>query len=226
MGRTYALLLFLVLGFCPHDAFGAQRGQKIEPTVTPVLPAEQAWLISLPFPPSAGAAMDEMRAYIPLEGERFVAIDRETGETAWMVDIESAWPPLVHDGTIFLAASDELHALDAATGNHRWRVPSRPRRDGADGGRRGHAGRHSSAPDEVWAFRRSDGERLWVRPLGGRAGRVSMAVSATGIYVALVDRLVRVSVADGAVRWDRSLPGQLASTAVARDLVFVGSTIE
>ena len=38
--------------------------------------------------------MDEVRAYIPLEGERFVAIDRETGATAWIVDIESAWPPL------------------------------------------------------------------------------------------------------------------------------------
>ena len=39
--------------------------------------------------------------------------------------------------------------------------------------------------------------------LGGRAGRVSMAVNANGIFVSLVDRLVRVSVADGAVRWDR-----------------------
>ena len=223
MGRTYALLLFLVLGFCPHDAVGAQRTKKIEPAVTPVLPAEQAWMVSLPFPPSAGAAMDEVRAYIPLEGERFIAIDRETGATVWMVDIESAWPPLVHEGTVFLAASDELHALDAATGNHTWRVA---------------LGRGAMAPmavvenmlivlvapDEVWAFRVSDGERLWVRALGGRAGRVSMAVNANGIFVSLVDRLVRVSVADGAVRWDRSLPGQLASASVARDRVFVGST--
>ena len=228
MGRTYALLLFLVLGFCPHDAVGAQRTKKIEPAVTPVLPAEQAWMLSLPFPPSAGAAMDEVRAYIPLEGERFIAIDRETGATVWMVDIESAWPPLVHEGTVFLAASDELHALDAATGNHKWRVPLG----------RGAPGRGAMAPmalvenvlivlmepDEVWAFRESSGEGLWVQALGGRAGRVSMAVSATGVFVALVDRLVHVRVADGSVRWDRSLPGQLTSTSVARDRVFVGST--
>jgi outer membrane protein assembly factor BamB len=228
VGRTYALLLFLVLGFCPHDAVGAQRTKKIEPAVTPVLPAEQAWMVSLPFPPSAGAAMDEVRAYIPLEGERFIAIDRETGATVWMVDIESAWPPLVHEGTVFLAASDELHALDAATGNHKWRVPLG----------RGAPGRGAMAPmalvenvlivlmepDEVWAFRESSGEGLWVQALGGRAGRVSMAVSATGVFVALVDRLVHVRVADGSVRWDRSLPGQLTSTSVARDRVFVGST--
>ena len=136
--------------------------------------------------------MDEARAYIPLEGEHIVAIDRQTGATAWMLDIESAWPPLIHDATVFLAASDELHALDAATGNHRWRVP---------------LGRGAMAPmamiegtlivlvapDEVWAFRVSDGERLWIRALGGRAGRVSMAVNPSGIYVALVDRLTRVN---------------------------------
>ena len=35
VGRTYALLLFLVLGFCPHDAVGAQRTKKLEPAITP-----------------------------------------------------------------------------------------------------------------------------------------------------------------------------------------------
>ena len=51
-----------------------------------------------------------------------------------------------------------------------------------------------------------------------------MAVNETGIYVALVDRLVRVMPADGSLRWDRTLPGEIASTAVARDRVFAGST--
>jgi outer membrane protein assembly factor BamB len=216
-------LLFLVLGFCPHLVFAGQRAKKIEPAVTPVLPAEQAWLVSLEFPTSAGAAMDEARAYIPLEGEHFVAIDRKTGAPVWTLDIESAWPPLIDEGIVFIAASDELHAIDAATGNHKWRVP---------------LGRGAIAPmvvhdnvlfalvgpDEVMAFRASDGERLWLRALGGRSGRASMAVDATGVYVALVDRLVRLALVDGTVRWARELPGQLASAAVARDRVFVGST--
>jgi outer membrane protein assembly factor BamB len=216
-------LLFVVLGFCPQLAFGGQRPKKIEPLMTPVLPAEQAWQVTLPFPPSAGAALDEARVYIPLEGEHFIAIDRETGATAWTVDIESAWPPLVHEGVVYLAASDELHALDAATGNHKWRVPL---------GRGAMAPMAIApttlivlvAPDEVWAFRTSDGERLWITPIGGRSGRVSMAVDADGIYVSLVDRLVRVMPTDGSLRWDRMLPGQLTSTSVARDRVFVGST--
>jgi outer membrane protein assembly factor BamB len=216
-------LLFLLSGFCPHDAFGGQRSKKIEPLITPVLPVEQAWQIALPFPPSAGAAMDEMRVYIPLEGEHFSAIDRETGATVWTVDIESAVPPLVHDGVVYLAASDELHALEAATGMHRWRVPL-GRGPMAPMAMMQHAVIVLAAPDEVWAFNPADGSRLWLTPLGGRTGRVSMAVNETGIYVALVDRLVRVMPTDGAIRWDHELPGQLASIAVARDRVFAGST--
>jgi outer membrane protein assembly factor BamB len=51
-----------------------------------------------------------------------------------------------------------------------------------------------------------------------------LAVDATGIYVGLVDRLVRLSTSDGLVRWDYMLPGQITSVTVARDRVFAGST--
>jgi outer membrane protein assembly factor BamB len=212
-----------VLGFCPHDANGGQRPKKPDPLITPVLPAEEAWQVALSFPASAPAAMDELRAYIPLDGEHFAAIDRETGATVWTVDVESAWPPLVHDGVIYIAASDELHALDAATGNRLWRVLL-PRGAMAPMAMTPAGLIVLSAPDSVLAFKTSDGSLLWARSLGGRSGRVSMAVSATDVYVSLVDRLVRIAVTDGAIRWDRMLPGEIASAAVARDRVFAGST--
>jgi outer membrane protein assembly factor BamB len=221
--RTYVVLLFLALGFCPHDVIAGQRPTKPEPLITPVLPAEQAWQATLPFSAAAGGAMDDARVYIPLAGEHFFAIDRETGKTAWTVDIESNWPPLVRGGVVYLAASDELHALDAATGNRLWRVPL---------GRGAIAPMATTeqalvvlvAPDEVWAFNPSDGRVLWTRPLGGRSGRVSMAVNETGIYVAVVDRLFRVIPADGSLRWDRQLPGEIASIAVTRNRIVAGST--
>jgi outer membrane protein assembly factor BamB len=216
-------LLFLVLGFCPHDVLADQRTKKIEPLVTPVLPAEQAWQVSLAFPSSAGAAMDEERAYIPLEGEHFVAIDRATGSAVWNVDIESAWPPLVHDGIVFLAASDELHAIDGATGNHKWRVPL-GRGAIAPMVIQGDVLLALTQPDEVIAFTVADGQRLWLRALGGRTGRAAIAADATGVSVGLVDRLVRLRMTDGAVRWDRMLPGQVTSVTLARDRVFAGST--
>jgi outer membrane protein assembly factor BamB len=211
------------LGFCPHDANGGQRPKKLEPFVTPVLPAETAWQVALAFPPSAAAAMDELRAYIPLDGEHFAAIDRETGATAWTMDIESAWPPLVHDGVVYIAASDELHALDAATGKRLWRVLL-PRGAMAPMAMTAGALIVLSAPDSALAFKTSDGSLLWSRSLGGKSGRASMAVNVTDIYVSLVDRLVRIASSDGSIRWDRTLPGEIASTAVARDRVFAGST--
>jgi outer membrane protein assembly factor BamB len=212
-----------VWGFCPHDANGGQRPKKPEPLITPVLPAEEAWQEALPFEPSAPAAMDDVRAYIPLDGEHFAAIDRETGATVWTMDIESAWPPVVRDGVVYIAASDELHALDASTGNRLWRVLL-PRGAMAPMAITPSALIVLSAPDSVLAFKPADGSLLWGRALGGRAGRVSMAVNETGIYVSLVNRLVRVAPGDGTILWDRTLPGEIASTAVARDRVFAGST--
>jgi len=212
-----------VWGFCPHDANGGQRPKKPEPLITAVLPAEQAWQVPLSSPPSAGGAMDDRRVYIPLDGEHLVAIDRETGAEVWSIDIESEWPPLVRDGVVYLAASDELHALDAATGNRLWRVLL-PRGAMAPMAMTPAGLIVLSPPDSVLAFKTSDGSLLWGRSLGGRSGRVSMAVNATDVFVSLVDRLVRISPADGSIVWERTLPGEIASTAVARDRVFAGST--
>ena len=68
--RTYLLLLLVVWGFCPHDVYGGQRPKKVEPLVTPVLPAEEAWQVALPFPPSAPAVMDETRIYVDRKSTR------------------------------------------------------------------------------------------------------------------------------------------------------------
>jgi outer membrane protein assembly factor BamB len=216
-------LLFLVLGFCPYDGFAGQRPKTVEPSLTPILPAEPAWQVALPFATSAAGAMDETRVYIPLEGEHFIAINRDNGATAWTVDVESAWPPLVRDGVVYLAASDELHALDAQTGSHRWRVSL---------GRGAMAPMAFAkdllialvAPDGIYAYRPSDGQLLWSQSLGGRVGPASMAVTTTDIYVALGDLLARVALADGAIRWDRTMPGQLMNPVFMRDKIFVGST--
>jgi outer membrane protein assembly factor BamB len=166
--------------------------------------------------------MDEDRVYIPLDDEHFVAIDRETGATVWTTEIESLWPPVVHEGVVYLAASDELHALDATSGNHRWRVVL-PRGASAPMVMTPGALIVLGPPDSVFAFNPSDGSMLWARALGGRSGPMSMALDETGIYVALADRVVCLSAADGSSRWDRTLPGEIASIAVARDRVFAGS---
>jgi outer membrane protein assembly factor BamB len=201
----------------------ATNKKVVEPPLAGLLPSEQAWLVTLPFPPSGPGAMDDQRVYVPMQGEHFIALERETGETAWTVDVESDWTPLVHDGVVYIAASDELHALDAATGDYRWRVPL------GRGPMAALAWSHDAivalvAPDEVWAINPADGQRVWGQSLGGSVGTATMAVDADRIFVAIGSRLVRLDRSNGKVRWERTLPGVLSAPAVARDRVFVGST--
>jgi len=202
---------------------GATNKKVVEPPLAGLLPSEQAWLVALPFPPSAPAAMDDQRVYAPMQGEHFIALNRETGETAWMVDVESEWAPLVHDGVVYIAASDEVHAFDAATGDRIWRAPF---------GRGPMAALAWSqdvlialvTPDELWAIRPTDGQRLWSQALGGSGEAARMAIDAGRIFVAIGSRLVRVDQTDGKIRWERTLPGTLSAPTVARDRVLAGST--
>ena len=179
--------------------------------------------MTLPFPPSAPPVMDDQRVYVAMQGEHFIALNRETGETEWTVDVESEWPPLVRDGVLYLAASDELHAFDAATGERLWRAPL---------GRGPMAALAWSqdavialvTPDEVWAIRPADGQRLWGQSLGGSDEGATMVVDGGRIFIAIGSRLVRVDRLDGKIRWTRTLPGTLSAPTVARDRVFAGST--
>src|SRR4030095_2558872 len=99
------------------------RRSKLPPPPVPLLPADVVWMLTLPDPPSAGGAMDGQRVYIPLSSGRIVGLDRKTGEMVWMREIESAWPPVADGDTVYVVASDALHALDAETGDTKWRSP-------------------------------------------------------------------------------------------------------
>src|ERR1019366_1960064 len=46
-------------------------------------------------------AYDATRAYFPIEGDRLVAYDYETGEQAWTASIKAEWEPTTGDGLLF-----------------------------------------------------------------------------------------------------------------------------
>jgi outer membrane protein assembly factor BamB len=201
-----------------------QQPKRVALEPLPILPAEQAWLVTLPSPTSAGGAMDAERIYVPLQSEELTALDRETGAVRWVRAIESAWPPVVHDGVVYLAASDELHALQAATGETMWRVP---------------LARPLAAPlvfDTGWliavgdtgdveAFRAADGQRLWTQPLGAAPRSPAIAGDDNALYFTLANgRVVSINLSDGSSRWTQQLPGMLSEPASAEGKVFVGST--
>ena len=87
------------------------------------MPAEPVWTATLDAAPSAGGASDGASIYVPLRSEKVVALSRVDGRVVWTRDVESLTRPVVGGGLVFVLASDELFALDSATGSDRWRVP-------------------------------------------------------------------------------------------------------
>jgi outer membrane protein assembly factor BamB len=213
---------------------GAEPKKKLPPIPFPLLPVVQEWIATLDDVPSAGGAMDAERVYIPIQPEKLVALDRITGAKVWTRDIESMWPPVVIADVLYVIASDEIHALDAATGAQRWRVSfdakvaapltaaAAIRKPAAD-----------SPNDDlliatfdkglVAAYATADGRMLWMRELGA-ASRFAPAIDGVRAVFAVDDsRAVALRLADGRVEWEQKLDGMLNQPSFARDRIFIGS---
>jgi outer membrane protein assembly factor BamB len=231
---TFAIFLVVEVvtgGVC----LGAEPKKKIPPVPLPLLPVVQEWIATLDDVPSAGGAMDDERVYIPMQPEKIVALSRSTGAKLWMRDIESMWPPVIVGGDLYIAASDEIHALDAATGAQKWRAPFEVAmtaplvvagiQDPKTGIRSGDVLVATLAKGLVIAFALNDGRTLWMRDLGAPS-RFAPAVDGVRAVFALDDsRVVAVRLADGRVDWEQKLEGMLNQPSFTRDRVFVGSNM-
>jgi outer membrane protein assembly factor BamB len=203
---------------------GQQSRNVKEKEPAPLLPAQQAWSVALSVPPAAGGAMDSARVYVPLESEQLLALHRETGRVAWIADIDTTWPPVAMDGAVFVAANDEVHALDAATGRRRWRAAI-AQSPAASMGYASGTLIVPTASNEILAFAALDGRLIWKYPLGTALRPSALTVAPGVVYLSLEgSRVVSLSVADGRVLWTRTLDGTLTVPAVATGLVIVGST--
>ena len=214
------LSAILTAGLC----WGAEPKKKIPPVPLPLLPVVQEWIATLDDVPSAGGAMDDQRVYIPIQPEKIVALSRSSGAKLWTRDIESMWPPVVVGDSLYVAASDEVHALEASTGSQKWRAPfDRPM-----------IAPLVATPSAiiatldkglVIAFAIDTGLPLWMRELGA-ASHFAPAFDGTRAFFALDDsRAVALRVADGRVEWEQKLEGMLTQPSFTRDRVFVGSNM-
>jgi len=226
------LLLVAVVtrGVC----LGAEPKKKLPPVPFPLLPVVQEWIATLDDVPSAGGAMDAERVYIPIQPEKLVALNRSTGAKVWTRDIESMWPPVLVADVLYVIASDEIHALDAATGAQRWRVPFDAKIAApltAAVGSRQPAARSPNVDvliatfDKglVVAYATADGRMLWMRELGA-ASRFAPAIDGVrAVFAVDGSRAVALRLADGRVEWEQKLDGMLNQPSFARDRIFIGS---
>jgi outer membrane protein assembly factor BamB len=215
-------LLFMGLGGCPQLLLAGQEPRAGKPLPAPLLPSEVAWTVELPSAPSAGAAMDGSAAYIPLQAGELISLDRETGVTRWSIQLGSMWPPVVDDEVVYVAGGDQLHAVRASDGTPVWSTLLTD--VAAPLALQGDRLIALVEPDEVRAVRTSDGQELWRRSLGGSPGPAAIATDATSVCISMGGRLLRLALADGALQWQRDLPGMLSPPTLTNDRVFVGST--
>jgi len=186
-----------------------------------LLPATAAWTAPLPAPASAPGALDAWHVYVPLEDGRLLAVDRETGLERWMhAGPPPAAKPLAAGALIFVPAGGDLVALDAETGRERWRVRGAGRPLVADGGLL----LATSPPDEITALDAASGETRWNRPIVDAPLQGSAA--ADGRFVVSLEdgRLLALAADDGAIVWQRQLPGVPGPVAAGGGRVTVGST--
>jgi outer membrane protein assembly factor BamB len=213
---------------------GAEPKKKLPPIPFPLLPVVQEWIATLDDLPSADGAMDAERIYIPIQPEKLVALSRMTGAKIWTRDIESMWPPVVVADVLYVIASDEIHALEAATGAEKWRVGfdavvSAPLTAAIGSHEPGSESRNIDLliatfdKGRVAAYATDDGRMLWMRELGA-ASRFAPAIDGVRAVFAVDDsRAVALRLADGRVEWEQKLDGMLNPPSFARDRIFIGS---
>lgn len=232
--RSLSIALLIVL------AAGAVSGQQPKRTresyIAPLLPAEQAWKITLAVRPAADGVMDDAAVYVPVEEvaastedgappspAQLVALDRQTGATRWTSSVSTRLPPLLTHGVVVVATPDGLEALDPRTGSQQWSVAlDRPAR----------ARMIAQGPllvtvlegGDVVAVHLQRREVVWRLSLGA-SDRVSMTADTQAAYlVTNGSRAMSVNLSDGSLRWERTLDGELSEPVVDRDRVFIGST--
>jgi outer membrane protein assembly factor BamB len=213
---------------------GAEPKKKLPPISFPLLPVVQEWIATLDDLPSAGGAMDAERVYIPIQPEKLVALSRTTGAKLWTRDIESMWPPVVVADVLYVIASDEIHALEAATGAEKWRVAfdavvSAPLAAAIASPEPG-AGSRSVAlliatfdKGRVAAYAIDDGRMVWTRALGGTSRFVPAIDGERAVFAIDDSRAVALRLADGRVEWEQKLDGMLNQPSFERDRIFIGS---
>lgn len=169
-------------------------------------------------PPLVVAAMSLEPA-----GETLVAIGRETGVTAWTARVATAWPPVVTGGAVYVAQSDAIVVLDAATGRRLGSIPL-ARAPQSEMLARGDTLVLLTEPDELIGISTERRAIVWRRTLT-KSAPLRMIADDEALYVATVTgRLMRILLRDGAPSWDVQLDSEaLSQPGLAEDRVFVGA---
>jgi eukaryotic-like serine/threonine-protein kinase len=188
-----------------------------------MLPAEEAWTVSLSSPPSAQGTFDSSRVYIPLQSGQLLALNRETGDDEWAIALAAVWAPIVSNDVVYAAGLGEVQAVRASSGDIVWRTTFDAELIAAPA-LQGDRIVLLSKADQLRALRISDGSEIWHQPIDSPSAPPTIVTDRSAVFVSVANRVSRFSLSDGRLEWQRDLSGVLSRAEVADDRVFVGST--
>jgi len=214
------LLTALLLIAVASPGFAQAPHPRVMP-LSALFPLDHFWSVPFDSPVSAPPAADDRRVYVPLATGQLVAYEPGRDEPVWSVELATDTAPIAADGQLYVHAAGALHALDAATGALRWRLPAGELavppivRSGwlilalADGG--------------LQAVRGQDGVVLWAQAM--RAPLTSPpSIDGNMFAAAFADRRIAlIDIATGAPKWERTLGSRPGGITLSGDRIFVAT---
>jgi outer membrane protein assembly factor BamB len=187
-----------------------------------LFPIRTVWTLALNNQLVAPPAYFESHAYFPIEGDRLVAYDLETGSQEWIVPAHPKFEPVVGDGLLFLVQPTSLTALRTKDGTVAWQLPATDELSVPPVWDNGWL-ILSTRTGDVLAFRAIDGHLVWRRELGSPA-HAQPALAADRVYVPVDDgRLVALRADTGDVVWEHRLRGPVTGLLALDDRLYAGS---
>jgi outer membrane protein assembly factor BamB len=220
--RQLAAMLVLVA------SVGAQQPVlPLMPAVESGLPAfllqpaaAARWTVQIPAAPMHPPVIRGGRLLVTTLPGLLAAHDLRDGHELWRASLVADQQVAADDQRVYVAAGEELHAFDAATGAVAWRTPTGTQTAPpiAQGG-----WVIASPARRTIALRAGDGTVVWARDNALQRDRATIAGDMlivplrTGVVQAL-------DMKTGATRWERRLGGFPAESLVVGDRVYVGAT--
>jgi len=197
----------------------AQSRRKSEPppkTATLLLPAEVAWTATLPGGPSAPGILAGSTVVVPLVSGEVHALNRDSGETEWVQELQTQLAPVASGPHIVVATGTDVEARTIETGDVVWSyaLDAPPRALGGLGNRV-----VVLAGSALVALDATTGMVLWRQDIGQDA--TSLTVGTTGVAVVAPGRVALFSGADGQRLWERELPGPPGPLSWSGDTLIV-----
>jgi PQQ-like domain len=199
-----------------------RNAKKEPPGPWGFFPLGAAWTLELGEAPSAPAAFEGTRGFVPLQSGQIVGIDLTAGVVSWTIAGTTRTGLVADGGRIFVVGDGEIEALDGKDGRSLWRVPLAGKVTPRPAAKAGWliVGLDSG---DVTALSAETGKAVWTVPIGGPLTH-EPRIEGDRVYLGSPTRgLLACEVTTGRVLWERPVDGAVSAVLATPGAIYVGS---